>query len=352
MKHLLTCLLFMISFEVQSLEERDFFVNSIKKFVPYSVEVPITKGHLQVSEKHQIYYATYGNPNGIPIVVLHGGPGIGCSDEYSRFFDLNKWYVIMFDQRGAMRSQPFACMEDNTTQHSVADIEKLRIHLGIQRWVVFGHSWGSCLALVYGQSYSAACLGFILEGIFLGRDKDISFFRDMGKVSPSAYADFLTNIPHEEWNDIPQACFQRLMDSNPDVHMCMARALMRYQLLHTKNPPNSEIIEKILKDDHFILSFMRAFVHYAIHHCFLQPNQVLAHLNQIDHLPCTIVHGSLDIVCPREQASLLHKNWPNSELWIINGAGHSLKEESIAKALIQETEKFILKVQGFQKKSN
>lgn len=348
MRYLLLGVIFMFSFEIQSIEQKDRIVSGIQEFIPYSIEVPLSEGFLQVSEKHQIYYATYGNPNGIPVVILHGGPGIGCSDEYSRFFDLNKWYVIMFDQRGTMRSKPFACMEENTTQHLVADIEKLRIHMGIQQWVVFGNSWGSCLALIYGESYPESCLGFILEGTFLGREKDISFFRDMGKMSASAYEDFLTNIPTKEQDDIPKACYQRLMDSDPQIHMKMARALMRYQLLNTNNPPNIEIIQKALSDDHFILSFIRTFVHYAIHQCFLQPNQVIANVNNIVCHPCIIVHGSLDTVCPLEQGALLHENWPNSELWVIEGAGHSCKEKAIANALAEATKTFILKIHEFE----
>lgn len=347
MRYLLLSLISILSFEIQSTEQKDHIVSAIQEFIPYAIEVPLTEGYLQVSEKHQIYYATYGNPNGVPIVVLHGGPGIGCSDEYTRFFDLNNWHVIMFDQRGAMRSKPFACMEENTTWHSVTDIEKLRIHMGIQQWVVFGNSWGSCLALIYGESYPESCLGFILEGTFLGRDKDISFFRDMGKVSLSAYADFLTNIPQEEQNDIPKACYQRLMDPDPEVHMSMARALMRYHLVNTNNPPSAEIIQKTLSDDHFILSFIRTFVHYAIHQCFLQPNQVLANVSKIVRHPCIIVHGSLDTVCPLEQGALLHENWPNSELWIIEGAGHSCREAAIANALAEATKTYILKMQEF-----
>jgi proline iminopeptidase len=308
----------------------------------YQVQTPRTEGYLQVSQKHQIFYAAYGNPEGIPVVVLHGGPGMGTTNEYTRFFDLAEWNVVMFDQRGAMRSIPFACMEENTTQDSIEDIETLRNQLGIQQWVVFGHSWGSCLGLAYGETYPKSCLGFILEGVFLGREQDISFFRDMGKGSISAYEDFLTNIPLEEQNDIPKACYQRLMDPNPEVHMNMARALMRYQLLNSSKPQSPEVIKKVLSDERFILSFIRSFVHYAYNKCFLQPNQIIADINKVVHFPAIIVHGSLDVVCPPEQAYLLHDNWSNSQLWIIEGAGHSCSEPAIAHALTQATDSFIL----------
>ncbi len=305
-------------------------------------KTPLKEGYLQVSEQHQIFYATYGNPQGHPVIVLHGGPGIGCDDEYCNLFDLAKWHVILLDQRGAMRSKPFACMEDNTTQNSVEDIEKLRVHLGIDKWAVFGHSWGSCLGLVYGETHPRSCLGFILEGIFLGRDADISFFRDMGKLSKTAYDELLKNIPLEEQNDLPQACYKRVMHPDPAVHMKIARALMRYQLVNKNNPPSEEIVNKILSDDTFILSFVRAFVHYAMNQCFLKPNQVLNNISKINHLPCTIVHGSLDTVCPLAQGVLLHENWPNSQLRIIDRGGHSLREEAIAKSVKEATDEFTL----------
>lgn len=307
----------------------------------YPVETPRTEGYLQVSEQHQLYYATYGNPEGKPVVILHGGPGVGCKNEYTALFDLKYWHVVMFDQRGAMRSIPFASMEENTPQNSIADIEALRKHLGIKQWVVFGNSWGSCLALLYGQAHTESCLGFILEGMFLAREKDIGFFRDLGKYSPAAYAEFLTNIPEDEQNDVPKACHQRVMDPNPDVHMNMARALMRCLLLDSANPPSPEIIEKILSNDRYILSCMRAIAHYAYHGCFVQPNQVLENMPKIDHLPGIIVHGSQDTVNDPEQARLLHASWSNSQLSMVEGAGHSWQEPAITNALIQATTAFI-----------
>lgn len=311
------------------------------EYASYPIGKPNITGYLQVSEKHHLFYATYGNPKGRPVVILHGGPGIGCDDFYTRFFNLNDWYVIMLDQRGAMRSTPFASMEDNTTQHSVADIEALRKHMGIERWVVFGHSWGSCLALVYGQAYPESCSGFILAGTFLGREKDISFFREMGRFSRKAYEEFLTHLDEEERKDIPKACYQRIMHPDPAIHMNIARALMKYQLSDADVPPSPEIIENILSKERFVLSFMRALVHYAYHQCFLEANQILNNMEAISHLPATIVHGSLDVVCSPEQAYLLHQNWQKSILWIIEGAGHSCKEPAIMDALVRATNTFV-----------
>lgn len=308
----------------------------------YPVEAPRTEGYLQVSEKHQIYYATYGNPEGVPVVILHGGPGTGCKDEYTQFFDLKLWRVVMFDQRGAMRSIPFASMEENTPQNSISDIEALRKHLGIRQWAVFGDSWGSCLALLYGQAHADSCLGFILEGTFLAREQDIGFFKNMGKYSREAFEELLSHIPLNEQNDIPKACHERVMDQDPRVHMPMACALMRCILLDTSAPPTKELLEKMLSNNRKILSCIRAIVHYAYHQCFLQPNQVLSNMDKIEHLPGYIVHGALDAVNLPEQAYDLHKHWKNSELAIVEGAGHSCFDPAITNALVNATNSFLL----------
>lgn len=342
MKYLILTLLLVLISKIQSDEEKHI-QNSQTRDITNCIVEPLTTGYLPVSEIHQLYYATYGNPEGTPVVVLHGGPGVGFDDVYLSFFDLRHWHVIMFDQRGAMRSKPFACMEENTTQDLINDIEKLKKHIGILKWMVFGNSWGSALSVAYGETYPESCKGFILQGTFLGREEDISFFKDMGKVSSSAFADFLCHIPLEERSDIPKACYQRLMDPDPKIHLDMATALMRYQMMNTSLPPNPEVVQSVLSDTHFILSFTRAFVHYAFHQCFLNPNQVLKNVHKVTHLPCIIVHGALDDVCNVEQGVILHECWPASELKIIENAGHSCKETKIVNALKDATNTFILK---------
>ena len=317
----------------------------------YPISPPRTEGYLQVSQKHQIFYAAYGNPEGIPVVFLHGGPGIGCTHEGSRFFDLKRWNVIMFDQRGSMRSTPFASMEENTTQHSINDIEALRQYLGIRRWYVFGCSWGSCLALAYGEEHPEACLGFILGGIFLGREQDISFFKDMGEQSPEAYQRLLSHFSQEEQRNLPQSSYQKIMDPDPSINVGMARELIRYAMTNTKTPPSPTQIEEMLKDDRFNLSFARAFMHYILHQCFLQPDQILSQLQRISDLPAIIVHGSLDIICVPEQAKQLHQNWEKSQLWMVEGCGHSPQELGIASALTKATDTF-LEMQKHQTTSN
>lgn len=279
---------------------------------------PNTEGYLQVSDKHQIYYATYGNPKGIPAVILHGGPGAGFKKEYTQFFDLTTWHVVMFDQRGAMRSIPFASMEDNTPDYSIADIEALRKHMGISQWAVFGNSWGSCLALLYGQAHPEVCLAFFLEGTFLARDQDIGIFDELkGKLAIE---------------DLPKVCHTKLMDPNPEVHLPMAKEILRCLI------PDPALLEKI--DDRYMISVTRAMIHYAYHKCFLKPNQVIENMYKIDHIPGFIVHGSKDTVNLPRQAHTLHENWKSSHLYIVEGSGHSCFEPAIAKTLFQVTQDF------------
>lgn len=304
----------------------------------YPIEKPHSQGYLPVSKRHQIFYATYGNPQGIPVVVLHGGPGIGCSDTHTRFFDLNKWHVVMFDQRGAMRSKPFASMEENTPQHTITDMEALRELLGIKQWVLFGGSWGACLALLYAEEHPEACLGLILRGTFLAREQDISFFDDMEKKSPVAYREFIHHLSAEERKDIAASTYSKVMHPNPAIHMDIARALMRYHAAITPPLPHSPSFETILQNDRLILSFMRACVHYAVHRCFLQPNQILSHVQKISHLPGIIIHGTADTTCLPEQSQTLHQHWKRSSLWMVEGGGHSSDDPAIEARLIQATD--------------
>ncbi|NGX48111.1 MAG: Proline iminopeptidase [Chlamydiae bacterium] len=308
----------------------------------YPIHSPSNEGYLKVSKKHEIFFATYGNPDGIPVIFLHGGPGAGCNDTFSRFFDLNHWYLVMFDQRGAMRSRPYACMEENTTQNHIEDIESLRKHLNISQWVVFGGSWGSVLAILYGQAHASACLGFILRGIFLGREQDYKhLFYKMGEQYPEAYKKFLSYFPVEERDDLIHACYRRIMDPNPEIHMGVARAINKFNSIGLFSPPNPKAIDMLLQNDQLILSMERAFCFYSKNQFFLEENQVLSHMNKIVHLPAIIVHGQKDAICLFEQAQLLHQSWKNSELQIIEEGGHSSEDPLIASALIKATDAFI-----------
>ena len=307
----------------------------------YSVVRPREEGFLRVSERHALFYAVYGNPNGIPVVVLHGGPGAGCSDHLARFFDLERWNVVMFDQRGAMRSEPFCCMEENSSQHSIQDLETLRKHLGIEKWVVFGGSWGSTLGLLYGQEHPDRCLGFILRGIFLGREQDyLHLFYGMGKMFPEAYEPFLKYIPEEERHDLFSAYYRRIFDPDPAIHLPAARVFMQFDMICSTHLPDRTAVEKVVQNDRLILSMTRAFFHFAKHDFFIEPNQVLANMHRISHLPAIIIHGRWDAVDLPEMAYLLYQNWECSQLWMVSQGGHSANDPAIAAALATATDAF------------
>lgn len=312
---------------------KSFIFAVISTFIALSahaMEKLIEEGYLQVSNIHQIYYAVYGNPEGIPVVVLHGGPGGGGKNDAIRLFDLDRYRVVLFDQRGAMRSRPFACMDENTTQNSIEDIEALRKALGIDKWIVWGGSWGSLLAMLYGESYSDSCLGFILYGIFLGRPEDIQLFE---KKNDAAYEEFIKFFPEGERSDLLLASYSRIMDPNPEVHMEMARTLLRFHFMNTKGVPNPAAIESFVKDEKAALSLGRAVLHYATHKLFLQPDQVMQNIRMISHLPAVIITGDKDLVCPSDQAIKLHENWANSMLWIVKDGEHFSGDPKIAEAL-------------------
>lgn len=308
--------------------------------LPYSTTKPNETGFLKVSNLHSIFYALYGNPQGIPVVILHGGPGCGCSDSMASSFDLTKWHVIMFDQRGAMRSEPFACMEENTPQHSISDIEKLRKYLGIDQWMVFGGSWGSSLALLYGQAHPNSCMGFILRGIWLCRELDyLHLFYGMGKVFPEAYQTLLDHIPRQEHGDLLAAYHRRVFDPNIEVQLSAARTFMTFDAICATHLPSSNFVSA-MSDDKLALSITKAFCHYAKNHFFLEPNQILSNMDKIAHLPAIIVHGRYDAICLPEMAYSLRTNWPNSVLWMIPDGGHSPNELPMAKALVQAADLF------------
>lgn len=321
---------------------QDVFFNTS----PYPSSKPRKEGLLKVSDLHSIYYSLYGNPNGIPLVVLHGGPGGGCSDVMTESFDLTKWNVVMFDQRGAMRSEPFGCMEENTSQDLVEDIEKLRKHLKIDKWVVFGGSWGSCLALLYGQTHPKSCIAFILRGVFLAREADYKhLFYEMGKIFPEAYQVVLDYIPESERDDLIDAYHQRLFDSDVQVQLSAARTFMKFDLICSTLLPNPKPIETWLKNDKLILGVAKAFCDYAKHDFYLKPNQILSEMDKIADLPAIIVQGRYDAICLPEMAYLVHKNWSNSMLWMLPDSGHSSRDPAMAKALVAATDLIIDKIE-------
>lgn len=295
-------------------------------------------GWVDVSDGHSLYYELSGNPNGIPVVYLHGGPGAGCTPSQRRYFNPDVYLVVQVDQRGAGRSTPHASLHANTTDHLVADLESLRAHLGIEAWLVAGGSWGSTLALVYGERHADRCLGFVLRGIFLGTDAEVAWFLDgMKKVFPEAHGDFSAHVGGLEGEALFNAYGERLFDADPAQHLPAARAWARYESRCSTLHP-SDLSGDGAAFDAYALSLARIEAHYFANHMFLQQGELLNRLDTIRALPAIIVQGRYDMVCPFETAHRLHLAWPNSELMVVPDAGHSGMEPGICRALVKAGE--------------
>lgn len=291
---------------------------------------------LAVSHGHLIYVEQSGNPAGIPVIMCHGGPGGGSSPFLRTLFDPACYRIILFDQRGCGQSTPFACLDHNTTADLIADIEQIRQALAIEAWVVAGGSWGSTLALAYGQVYPQRCLGFILRGIFLARPQDIDWlYRPCGGASqifPDYYADFQAPVAGMPGLDILVAYQQLLQHSDPKVQLAAAQAWSLWESRVATLLPNDTMrLGAIEAASALPLALIEN--HYFLHHCFLEPDQLIKNINKISHLPCFIVHGRYDAVCKAENAWTLHKAWPGSKLTMVANAGHSAGEAGICRAL-------------------
>jgi proline iminopeptidase len=300
---------------------------------------PYATGRLAVDGRHVLFWESCGNPRGVPVVFLHGGPGGGCMPHHRRFFDPRYWRIVLFDQRGAGRSTPVANTTDNTTQHLVADMERLRAHLHLERWLLFGGSWGSTLALAYAESHPQRCLGLVLRGIFLARQSELDWFmHGMGKIFPEAWQTFASFLPQGERSDLLGNYYRRLNNANPAVHLPAARAWDRYESACSTLLPAREG-GSTFDTDMASLSIARIEAHYFIHRAFLDDNQLLRDLPRIRHLPCTIVQGRYDIVCPPETAATLARAWPQAEYVVIPDAGHSVREPGITRELVAAVER-------------
>jgi proline iminopeptidase len=299
--------------------------------------LPNRHGMLAVDDLHTIYWEEVGNPNGIPVVFLHGGPGAGLSPQHRRFFDPATYRVILFDQRGAGKSTPLGEWRNNTTQLLIQDIERLRAMFGIERWLVFGGSWGSTLALAYGQAHPERCLGFVLRGIFLCTPAEIEFFLyGVQWFYPELYDEFIAPIPVEERGDLLAAYAKRLLSDDPQQYWPAARAWSRFEgrrvfLLPQEEEHSSDTLD---------LGVGRLESHYMAHGGFLEPDQLLRDVGRISHLPAVIVQGRYDVICPPLSAYRLHQAWTGSRLRMIPDAGHGALEIGIARALVAATEQF------------
>ena len=297
-------------------------------------------GHLPVSDRHRLYWEEVGNPVGLPVIFLHGGPGSGSAKIHRRFFDPRSYRAILFDQRGAGKSTPIADTTENTTADLVADIERLREHLGIEKWLVFGGSWGSTLALAYGQAHPGRCLGFVLRGIFLGRPCEIDWFINwMGQIFPEAHDAFTQFIPEAERGDLLMAYRTRLEDTDPAVHYPAAGVWSGYESCCSCLYAESGMTVNSPSKDQ-MLALARLEVHYFANNMFLGPNQLLDGMGAISEKPAVIIQGRYDIICPIRSADLLAKHWPGAKYVVVPDAGHSSMEPGIRAALVRATEEF------------
>uniref|UniRef100_A0A0C9S0R9 Proline iminopeptidase n=1 Tax=Wollemia nobilis TaxID=56998 RepID=A0A0C9S0R9_9CONI len=309
---------------------------------PYPPIEPYNSGILKVSEIHSLYWEQSGNPEGHPVVFLHGGPGGGTSSGNRRFFDPNFYRIILFDQRGAGKSTPRACLEENTTWDLVEDIEKLRKHLDIEEWQVFGGSWGSTLALTYTQSYPEHVTGVVLRGIFLLRKKELDWFYEGGvaAIYPDAWELFRDFIPEEERGDFIGAYHKRLNTSDPEMQNKAAKVWTKLEMVTSYLLPNEDSLKRG-EDDEFALAFARIENHYFKHKGFFPTDSfLLDNIDKIRHIPAIIVQGRYDVICPMMSAWDLHKEWPEAELKVVPNAGHSANEPGITTELVAANEWF------------
>jgi proline iminopeptidase len=298
---------------------------------------PNRHGMLAVDELHTIYWEEVGNPDGIAVVFLHGGPGAGLSPQHRRFFDPQHYRVILFDQRGAGKSTPLGEWRNNTTQLLIDDIETLRVQFGIDKWLVFGGSWGSTLALAYGQAHPERCLGFILRGIFLCTPAEIDWFiNGVRWFYPELYEEFVAPIPEAERADLLGAYTRRMLCDDPAVYWPAARAWSRFEGRRVFLLPQPEETPSDTLD----LGVGRLESHYMANLAFLEDDQLVRDVGRIAHLPAVIVQGRYDVICPPLSAYRLHQAWPGARLHMIADAGHGALEKGIASALVGATEQF------------
>ena len=303
---------------------------------------PFNTFHLPVSDLHTIYVEESGNKNGKPVIFLHGGPGGGVDPKYRRYFNPDKWRIIMFDQRGCGKSTPFAELKENTTWDLVDDIEKIRNHLSIEDWVVFGGSWGSTLSLAYSQTYPNSCKGLILRGIFLVRKKEIDWFYQEGanNIFPDRWESFLAPIPVEKRDNLMQAYYEILTGDDHSKKIEAAKAWSTWEGSTVRLMQDENFISDF-SDEKFAEAFARIECHYFMNNCwFNSNNHLIENVDKIRHIPGVIIHGRYDIICPVVQAWDLHQAWPEADLHIIPDAGHSIFEEGIKDKILEYTEKF------------
>ena len=303
---------------------------------------PYKQGYLDSGDGHQIYWELCGNPQGKPVVFLHGGPGAGCSPHHRQLFNPERYNILLFDQRGCGRSKPTASLENNTTQHLIADMERLRKEiLDTDKWLVFGGSWGSSLALAYAQTHPQQVTGLILRGIFTLRKKEINWFYQEGAsfVFPDKWENYLAPIPEDERDDLVSAYHRRLTGEDEEEMLRCAYAWANWEgatisLLETDNKALS------FGDKNAVLSFARIENHYFVNTGFMEEGQLIHNADRLANIPTVIIQGRYDMCTPSQTAWDLHKVMPHAELHLIPDAGHAFNEPGILSALLAATDKF------------
>ena len=299
---------------------------------------PYATHHLQVDDMHTLYVEECGNPGGIPVVFLHGGPGAGCAPYHRQYFNPEIYRIVLFDQRGCGKSTPHASLKNNTTWDLVSEIELIREQLKIDKWVVFGGSWGSTLALVYAQTHAEKVSGLIVRGIFLGRDKDVLWFYQEGtsRLFPDYWEKFIEPIPLSDRGNMIEAYYHQLTGGDEMQKLRAAKAWSVWEGM-TATLQTDESVINSFSNAHSALSIARIECHYFMHQCWLKPNQIIDDVNKIRHIPGYIVHGRYDVICPVEQAWELSNAWPEAKLSIVADAGHAIVEKGITEALLKAT---------------
>ena len=311
----------------------------------YPPITPYNSGYLKVSDLHELYFEESGNPKGKPVVFLHGGPGGGTDPKMRRFFDPKRYRIVLFDQRGSGKSRPHASLEHNTTWDLVADTERVRAHLGIGKWVVFGGSWGSTLALAYAETHPDRVTEMVLRGIFLLRRSELEWFyqnpQGAGSIFPDLWEQYIAVIPEEERGDVMAAYYKRLTSSDPKVLNAAAVAWSIWEGATSYLRLKSEYVTKFREDAAYAAALARIECHYFVNRGFLRSDtQLLDDVTRIRHIPAVIVQGRYDVVCPARSAWDLHNAWPEADLRIVPDAGHSAFEAGITSELVAACDRF------------
>lgn len=298
---------------------------------------PNRSGWIALDDVHQMYWEESGNPAGLPVIVLHGGPGAGTSPRHRRFFDPAHYHIIMCDQRGAGKSTPVGEIAMNTTTHLISDIERLRVLLCVDKWLLFGGSWGSTLALAYAETHRERCLGLVLRGVYLGEPDEIDWhMHGLRRFAPQAWEDFAGSIPSNEQSNLLAAYGERLNNPDPAVHMPVALAWNRYETASSTLRPTEAVFQPLIADRSLALARIEA--HYFRNCCFLREGQLLACIRILMGLPCIIVHGQYDLLTPLRNAYRVHQALPTSIFVVVPAAGHSAFEPPVTRELIAATE--------------